>query len=859
MLNREFYLLEKRILHITRAVCGAFLLLTLGCASKGYQNINARYNGYFYADLYLNEVYQEFENQYQYNFDEILKIFPVVDSSTVSSSKEKLDDAFKKSSQNIEWWETSDWVDDSYLIIGKIRYLRAQWQYAIETFQYINQNSKEDPTRHQALIALMRTYMDMDSPEQALQVSQFLEQESLAQEEAVDYLLTLAFLYQREDDYGKMKELLQRVQPGIQDKTYKIRVNFILGQLAQQAEEYRDAYLYYDNALKGNPPYDILFHAKLNKLAVSGFANPNYVDEAYKTFEKMLADGKNQEYQDNIYYTMGLMEQKRSNLPKTIENYKAATQVEQPNQRQQGLSYLRLAEIYYEDLQRFNLASAYYDSAVLKLPKDLENYEAISRRQEVLKDFVTQLNIIEKNDSLLVLAEMSRMQLEVYLGRYIDDREDKAKEKKAKEQSANNSGVNRVDNSGFQSPDGSGSWYFYNQQAIGQGELEFQRVWGNRVLEDNWRRSLKQAIGAGPTTTADVQDIDDPNSNETRPDLKNTREAEVEKLMATIPFDEGQKEQARIEIQDAYFKLGSIYRFGLEQNQESINSYETLLAKYPQTVHRMDALYALYTLYEPIDSNEANRYKQMIIDEFPDTILAKTLINPNYLQEKAARNRALQLEYAGAYEAYESGDYLLADQKLRAALGSFEDVDFLPTVELLAAILKAKTESIVSYEQALNDFIEKYPQEPQANYAKSLLTAIDPAKQERLGNLNDEFSEDFQQIHLVAFTFSEESFDKDSLKTQLDKFNEENFRTVLFSGYVNFDTSNKIGVIYVNSFKVKSAAESYRALLEKELVTLGLQGDSNFHNFAISQDNFTQLFQNKALDQYLTFHEKFYK
>ncbi|NVJ47523.1 MAG: hypothetical protein HWE07_10360, partial [Cytophagia bacterium] len=307
------------------------------------------------------------------------------------------------------------------------------------------------------------------------------------------------------------------------------------------------------------------------------------------------------------------------------------------------------------------------------------------------------------------------------------------------------------------------------------------------------------------------------------------------------------------------FKLGSIYRFGLEQNQEAINSYETLLAKYPQTTHRIDALYALYTLYEPIDSNESNRYKQMIIDEFPETIMAKTLINPNYLQEKAARNRALQLEYAGAYEAYESGDYLLADQKLRAALGSFEDVDFLPTVELLAAILKAKTESIVSYEQALNDFIEKYPEEPQANYAKSLLTAIDPAKQERLGNLNNEFSEDFQQIHLVAFTFSEESFDKDSLKTQLDKFNEENFKTVLFSGYVNFDTSSKIGVIYVNSFKVKSAAESYRALLEKELAKLGLQGDSNFHNFAISQDNFTQLFQNKALDQYLTFHQKFYK
>lgn len=851
--------MDKQTLHIDRAFFAIILLFSVGCASKGYQNINARYNGYFYADLYLTETYEAFENQYQYNFDEILKIYPEVDSSIVSSNKEKLDDAFKKSSQNIEWWESSDWVDDSYLIIGEIRYLRAQWQYAIETFQYINQNSKDDPVRQKALIALMRTYMDMGSNDQALQVSQFIERESLTLENSIDYLLTLAFLHQREDNYSRVKELLEQVQPALTDKNYKIRVNFILGQLAQEAGEYRNAYVYYDNAQKGNPPYEIMFHAKLNKLAVSGFANPNYVDEAYKSFEKMLTDGKNAEYLDNIFYTMGLLEQSRENLPQAIEHFKSAAQVDRPNQRQQGLSYLRLAEIYYDDLQKFNLASAYYDSAVQKLPKDIENFEAISKRQTVLKDFVTQLNIINTNDSLLTLSAMNPIQLEAYLGRYLDDKEEKEQEKKEKNQTGN-SGINRVDNSDYQSPDGSGSWYFYNQQAVGQGQLEFQRIWGNRPLENNWRRSLKQNIGIGPTAEViSEEDMDDPNKGAAQPELKSSRDTEVEKLMATIPFEEEAKDKAILEIQDAYFKLGSIYRFGLEQIQEAIASYETLLQRYPQTKHRIDALYALYTLYQPINQGKAEEFKQTIIDEFPETIMAKTLINPNYLQEKAERNRALQLLYAEAYEAYESGEYLVADQKLRAALGSFEDVDFLPTVELLAAILKAKTESIISYENALNDFISKYPEEPQSVYAKTLLAAIDPAKEERLGNLNNAFSEDFQQIHLVAFTFSLESFETDSLKAEVDRFNTENFKTTLFSGFAGFNPTDKIGVIFVNSFKVKSAAESYRNLLEKELNKLGLEADSNFHNFAISQDNFTQLFQNKALDQYLEFHKKFYK
>lgn len=848
-------------LHISRFYCLLLILPILGCNSKGYQNLNARYNGYFYADQYVNEVYQAFEDKYQYNFDEILDIFPEIDSATVKSNKEKLDDAFKKSSQTIEWWETSDWVDDSYLIIGKIRYLRSQWQFSVETFQYINQNSKDEPTRHKALIALMKVYMDRGEQDQAQEVAQFIEQENLDETNTVDFLLTSAALYQRQEEYEKVKDLLERAQPKLQDKVYKIRVNFILGQLAQAAAEYRDAYLYYDNALKGNPPYKIMFHAKLNKLAVSGLSNPRNVDGAYQVFEKMLKDGKNLEYQDNIYYTMGQLEQNRKNLPKAIENYVFATQVEQPNQRIQGLSFLRLGEIYFDDLENFNLASAYYDSAITKLPKEIENFEAISKRQVVLKDFVTQLNTITKNDSLLALAEMNPVSLEAYLSRYLDDKEAKEKAKAKKEQVSNSAGVNRVDESGFEAPDGSATWYFYNQQAVGQGQLEFQRLWGNRPLENNWRRSIKQAIGITNTANVSEEELEtNPNLGAPQPNLKSSREKDIADLLATIPKTPEDKEKANLEIQDAYFNLGRIYRFGLEQNTSSIDAYETVLKRYPETIHRIDALYALFTLYEPINSAEAQRYKQMIIDEFPETILAKTLINPNYLQEKAARNRALQLEYASAYNAYEAGDYISADQKLRSALNSFEDVDFLPTVELLAAILKAKTESIVSYEQALNEFIEKYPEEPQADYAKRMRAAISPAKQEILGNLKKEFSQDFQQIHLVAFTFSEGEMNSTDLKKKVEEFNEGNFESSrLAVSYLNFDPTKKVGLLFVSTFKVKSASEIYRKELEKALNELKLQNDPNYHNFAISRDNLTQLFQDKALEDYLAFHKKFYK
>ena len=39
--------------------------------------------------------------------------------------------------------------------------------------------------------------------------------------------------------------------------------------------------------------------------------------------------------------------------------------------------------------------------------------------------------------------------------------------------------------------DQEGKWYFYNQSALTFGRTEFRRRWGDRKLEDNWRR-IKQ-------------------------------------------------------------------------------------------------------------------------------------------------------------------------------------------------------------------------------------------------------------------------------------------------------------------------------------------------------------------------------
>lgn len=825
--------------------------------------MNARYNGYFYANQYINEVYQSLEDKYAYNFNDVLKVFPDIDSGTVQGNKEKLDDAFKKTSQTIEWYKTSDWTDDSYVLIGKIRHLRGQFQYAIETFQFVNQTSKEPATRQAALIGLMRTYMDMGDMDQALDVSNYLVlEEELTEENNRDYKLQLAYFHQLEGNEEGMGTALEEVNELIKNRDQKARTNFILGQLAQKEGNGPEAIDYYNLALKGNPPYELVFHAELNKMSLVDLskASSDQIVKLDKAFKKMLSDGKNLEYQDKIYYVMGQLEQRREKLEAAISNYKQGTQVDQPDQRQQGLLFLRMGELYFDPYQNYQLSSLNYDSAVAKLPKDEADYESILGKQLVLKDFVTQLNTIALNDSLLSLAAMNPVSLDAFLDNYLTEENAKRKAEEKRQNRASNTsntapGITNTDTSGDD------SWYFYNQAAISQGQQEFQRAWGNRPFGDDWRRANKVSttVGSDPTLVTDSEDeVSDPTNESTS--SSDEFAAEKQQLLETIPTSTEAKLAANLAIQEAYFNLGRIYLFGLSREDKSVVSYETLLSRYPNTEFRLEALFALYTLFKDKDSARANEYKRQIIADFPETLTAKVLINPNYVREKEERNLRLQQRYADAYAQYEAGNYIESAQMLNTVLASFEDADFLPTVELLSAILKAKTEGLFAYENALNDFMEKYPEGSLFNYASSLIDGLKPTKVNILADRGFDFSEDFQKSHLVIVSLDKTISSSDSLKSAIDALNEEKFPNQrLATASIDLKDQANIQFIYVNYFKTKSAAERYRNILSDALKGVANKDDVNFHNFAISIDNFEFLIDNEKIDEYLTFHKKFYK
>ncbi|MFL5730936.1 MAG: hypothetical protein ACJ75J_15720, partial [Cytophagaceae bacterium] len=127
--------------------------------SKNFHNTTARYNAYFLAREKMKEVEFKINQASVDDYNKVLPVYPVIQDGTKSTIKPSLDDVIKKAALIHEKHKNSNWLDDSFVIIGKSEFYKGEYPNAIEFFKYVNTISKDPAPRHAALILLMRTFI----------------------------------------------------------------------------------------------------------------------------------------------------------------------------------------------------------------------------------------------------------------------------------------------------------------------------------------------------------------------------------------------------------------------------------------------------------------------------------------------------------------------------------------------------------------------------------------------------------------------------------------------------------------------------------------------------------------------------
>ena len=120
----------------------------------------------------------------------------------------------------------------------------------------------------------------------------------------------------------------------------------------------------------------------------------------------MLKDEKNLEYQDQIYYALAELSLEERDREAGIDYLKKSISSSVDNQKQKAKSFLRLADLYFED-REYEYAQAYYDSTAVNIAENHPRYDYITNMAESLGELVANLNVIELQDSLREYCSMN--------------------------------------------------------------------------------------------------------------------------------------------------------------------------------------------------------------------------------------------------------------------------------------------------------------------------------------------------------------------------------------------------------------------------------------------------------------------
>ncbi len=837
--------------------------------SKTYHNITAKYNAYFLAREEMMKVEKAIKDGHERNFNKILKVFPNIDSAVIGSQKETIEDIIKKASIAIQRHKNSKWVDDCYILIGESRWLNAEFPTAIETFKYVNVNSEDDDARHKALIDLIRTYIHYREYANATYVSDYLKKEKLNKQNTKGLALTRAYFYQLNEDLDNMIKNLMIAAPLMKNREGKAKIHFILGQIFQELSFDAEAYNHYSDCLSSNPDYELSFYAKLNMAQVTELGATSDIKRIRKYFKKLLKDKKNEEFQDKIYYEIAEFELKQENVDQAVESYQKSVAASVSNPRQKSYSYLRLGQIYYNQFKEYETAKAYYDSVVSVMPQDDDQFEKVKERQEVLSDFVEQITTIQIQDSLLNIASYDSMQLVAFVENYVLEQERLEKAAKEKAEQENKRNNNNIFNNLNQNEDAlaltqqtrGSKWYFYNASAVSVGRGEFIQKWGNRPLEDNWRRSRKersnnydQDLNATAANASDESNL--------QPDALNADDAggkfDKTAIFQQLQMNDEEKQEALAKIETAHFKLGNIYNFELDEKENAVETFEKLITRFPKSEYKPEALYQIYLILKATDDPRLQKYVNQLTSEYPNSLYAKLISNPNYREESNAISEQLKKIYKKAYNLFLKDSLQQAQALIKPALKQYPTNQFSDHLRILDILILGKTSGMYNYQFALSQFIEDFPNSELVPYANKLLESIENFKIELAKREGVKFSTNFEQKHYFVFIYNPAENISETCISVVNNFIQEEYNQA------GFKTSNLIldeenSMILVNEFDNKENASEFYNNFNQNPESVNRLANYKTTNFVISRENFKTLYSTKGLDYYVNFFKKHYQ
>ncbi len=701
-----------------------FLLLALiifiaGCSlqkqsgfNRSMQNLTAHYNILFNAKEILRQKQESYAAAFVDNYNDILSVYPDTTLKTATADKD-LDAATVKANTIINFKEQSKYLGDAYLVLGKVNYLNANYFNAVEFFSYVTRSfPKRLDLQQEALTWKARSLMYLEQlPEAKLVIDSAVKTINPKKRPPADIFATKLQYDIDEQDYADGEDMAEKAVKCSRDKMQRLRWTFILAQLQELNQKQAGAVKNYDKIINSNASFEMAFNASLNRIRIEDTRNGVKISRI-DGLRELLKNPNNIDFKDQIYYQIAEIQRKDKDIDGAVKNYKLSVRYSTKNQSQKGLSYLRLAEINFKTKADYLTAKKYYDSTLTSLPVNYPGYQSIKKLSNNLQLLADRLQIIVREDTLQALARMDEKTRTEVIDKMVSDKT--LQQQALADAAANASASAYTPGSQVGSSGGNSTFYFYNTNAVSQGYSDFKKKWGNRKLEDNWRRSDRSNSDITNNTSPSIQgnDPDAPVVQAQANKVASTAGGYRQELLKGLPLTPELVAQSNTRVYNAYIDIANFYRDILGDKKEAIAIFEQILQRFPNDPNKPAIYYSLYRLYSDIDQAKTDMYKNILLKNYPDTPFAKVISDPDFAKKLDDKDAAFAEVYNKVFDLYEHKKYKEVIAAVPDLIKKYSDNRFAAQLYYLRTIAEGHSETVTPFRDSLQLILKKFPNDP---------------------------------------------------------------------------------------------------------------------------------------------------
>ncbi|TDQ28563.1 type IX secretion system periplasmic lipoprotein PorW/SprE [Tenacibaculum caenipelagi] len=711
--------------------------------NRSYHAVTTKYNVLFNGEQAYLKGLKEIQDKHEDNFWKRLQIEPITFDESVIDTKvltpgtgfdateeeenknltpfekaeEKAVKAIQTHSMNINGYEKNSQIDDAYLLLGKARYYTQRFIPALEAFNYVIANYPKANLNYETKIWRAKTNIRLDNEKRAIETLRLLldvldETEKINKSTKEHAYTAMAMAYEKTDTIQKVVDYLKLATKTHYNKEQTARNMFVLGQIYSELNRKDSARMVFKKLAESRKaPHRFRIRADIE--LAKNTPNDSASIVVLARLKKLIKNTDNRKFLNALYYQAGVLEEGRNNPEKAAEYYKKSLEAKHNNNYQKTYAYERLGDMAFGK-EDYLLAGSYYDSVMQVVSKEFDQEKRIRRIRRKNKGLTTLRKYeetVKKNDSILKLVAMTPDERTSFFEAYIEKIKKEDEEKRQQLLNAQNFGSSFGGGASINNSSNKGKWYFYNTQALGFGRAEFQKIWGTRPLEDNWRLSDKS-----------INVIDDIATNE---ETKVNKRYELSTYLDVIPTDEKVIADLVLERNDALYQLGLIYKEQFKNSSLAIKNLERLNEVRTNNQLELPISYHLYQIYkEENNLAKADEYKNIILQKYPETRFAQIIKNPDTKLVEEKKEDEILNKYKEIYYTYKENKFEEAVTEVDNFLPTLKNSNLIPKFALLKALAIGKYQNKETYKQALEFVAVSYATTEEGKKAKEIIEQL---------------------------------------------------------------------------------------------------------------------------------------